>query len=113
MSKPSNFARWRNAALRTLVVLCGVAAAVLTVWARRSGDWELVRVGAIASLLMVLVIVVFVVPPLVRGARAEAAQLDLPVQFTTGGVIFVGIFVVVTLAAWNTGNNLLFLVFSV
>jgi uncharacterized protein (DUF58 family) len=99
--------------VRTLIVLCGVAAAVLTVVARRSGDWELVRVGAVASLLMVLVIVVFVVPPLVRGARAEAAQLDLPVQFTTGGVIFIGIFVVVSLAAWNTGNNLLFLVFSV
>ena len=99
--------------VRTLIVLCGVAAAVLTVVARRSGDWELVRVGAMASLLMVVVIAVFVVPPLVRGARAEAAQLDLPVQFTTGGVVFIGIFVVVSLAAWNTGNNLLFLVFSV
>lgn len=99
--------------VRTLIVLCGVAAAVLTVLARRSGDWELVRAGAIASLLMVLVIVVFVVPPLVRGARAEAAQLDLPIQFTTGGVVFVGLFVVVSAAAWNTGNNLLFLVFAV
>lgn len=105
--------RWGKAILRTLIVLCGVGAAVLTVVARRSGDWELVRVGAVASLVMVLVIVIFVVPPLVRGARAEAQQLDLPVQFTTGGLIFIGLFVVVSLAAWNTGNNLLFLVFAV
>jgi uncharacterized protein (DUF58 family) len=96
-----------------MIVLSGIAAAILTVVARRSGDWELVRVGAIASLALVVLIVIFVVPPLVRSARVEAAELDLPIQFTSGGVIFTGIFVVVALAAWNTGNNLLFLVFSV
>ncbi len=105
--------RWARAISGTLIVLCGIAAAVLTVVARRSGDWELVRVGAVASLVIVVLLVVFVVPPLVRSARAEAAQLDLPVQFTTGGAIFISLFVVVALAAWNTGNNLLFLIFSV
>jgi uncharacterized protein (DUF58 family) len=93
-------------------VLCGVAAAALTLVARRSGDWELVRVGAVASLALVVLIVLFVVPPLVRSARTEAAQLDLPVQFTTGGAVFICLFVVVAFAAWNTGNNLLFLVFA-
>ncbi|MDQ3174696.1 MAG: hypothetical protein M3Q91_13485, partial [Acidobacteriota bacterium] len=31
---------------------------------------------------------------------------------TTGGAIFIAIVSIVGLAAWNTGNNLLFLVFA-
>jgi uncharacterized protein (DUF58 family) len=104
---------WRNTVLGTLVVLSGVSAAAITVVARRNGDWELTRLGAVASLLFALLIVIFVVPPLARSARAEAARLDLGVQVTAGGVIFVGIYAVVAFAAWNTGNNLLFLIFSV
>ena len=99
--------------LGTLVVLSGVGAAVITVVARRSGDWELTRLGAVASLAFAVLIVLFVVPPLARSARAEAARLDLSFQVTGGGVVFVCIYAVVAFAAWNTGNNLLFLVFSV
>src|SRR5215207_1012335 len=105
--------RWRNTILGTLVVLGGVGAAAVTVWARRSGDWELTRLGAIASIVFAALIVIFVVPPLARSARAEAARLDLSFQVTGGGVVFVCIYTVVAFAAWNTGNNLLFLVFSV
>ena len=94
-------------------MLSGLSAAVITVIARRGSNWELTRLGAIASLLFALLIVVFVVPPLSRSARAEAARLNLAFQVTTGGVIFISVFVVVAFAAWNTGNNLLFLVFSV
>src|SRR5437588_296058 len=108
-----NLKSWRNTILGALVVLSGVSAAVITVVARRSGDWELTRLGAIASLLFAVLIVIFVVPPLARSARAEAARLDLGFQVTAGGGVFVGIYAVVAFAAWNTGNNLLFLVFSV
>ncbi|MDT7808994.1 MAG: hypothetical protein QOJ70_2807 [Acidobacteriota bacterium] len=104
---------WRNTILGTLVVLSGVGAAVITVIARRSGDWELTRLGAIASLMFAVLIVLFVVPPLARSARAEAMRLDLSFQVTTGGLVFVCVYAVVAFAAWNTGNNLLFLVFSV
>jgi uncharacterized protein (DUF58 family) len=104
---------WRNTILGALVVLSGVSAALITVLARRSGDWDLTRLGAIASLLFAVLIVIFVVPPLARSARAEAARLNLPFQVTAGGVVFVCVYAVVAFAAWNTGNNLLFLVFSV
>ncbi|MDT5156243.1 MAG: hypothetical protein QOH51_600 [Acidobacteriota bacterium] len=105
--------RWRNTILGTLVVLSGVGAAILTVVARRSGDWDLTRLGAIASLVFALVIVIFVVPPLARSARAEASRLDLSFQVTAGGIVFLSIYAVVAFAAWNTGNNLLFLIFAV
>jgi uncharacterized protein (DUF58 family) len=39
-------------------------------------------------------------------------RLDLPLEITSGGGIFLLILGIVGFAAWNTGNNLLFLVFS-
>lgn len=104
---------WRNAILGTLLVAGGVIVAAVTSWARRSGDWELARMGAITSLVFVALITIFVVPPLLRSARAEVGRLDPPFQVTTGGLIFIGIFLSVAFAAYNTGNNLLFLIFSV
>ncbi len=103
---------WARGVFGTLIVVAGLGAAVLTVYARRNGDWELARLGAIASLVSVLLIVLFVVPPLTRSARAEAAQLDLPFQVTAGGWVFITVLTVVVLAAWNTGNNLLFIILS-
>jgi uncharacterized protein (DUF58 family) len=104
---------WRNAILGTLLVAGGVVVAGVTSWARRSGDWELARMGAITSLIFVALITIFVVPPLLRSARAEVGRIDPPFQVTTGGLIFIGIFLSVAFAAYNTGNNLLFLIFSV
>jgi len=104
---------WWRPIVGTLLVLAGLATAILTLMARRIGAPELVSAGAIASLVFVLLIMVLVVPPLARSAFAEVAGRGLPVEVTTGGVIFVVILVIVAFAAWNTGNNLLFMVFSI
>ena len=104
---------WWRAILGTLLVLAGLATAIVTLMARRLGAPELASAGAIASLVFVLLIMVLVVPPLARSAFAEVAGRGLPIEVTTGGVIFVVILVIVAFAAWNTGNNLLFMVFSI
>lgn len=106
------FRQWRNAILGTLLVLSGLGAALLTVFARQQQEPRLAGIAAITSLVIVALILVLVVPPLVRSARSEVSRLELPLELTTGGVIFLGIFIIVAFAAWNTGNNLLFLVFS-
>src|SRR5262249_39152768 len=105
--------RWRNTILGTLLVLGGCATAFFTIFARHLGEPSLAGVGAIASLLFALLITILVVPPLARSAYLEVANRGLPLEVTAGGVIFIIILVVVALAAWNTGNNLLFLVFSI
>ena len=104
---------WWRPVLGTLLVLAGLATAIVTLMARRIGEPQLASVGAIASLVFVLLIMVLVVPPLARSAFAEVAGRGLPIDVTSGGVIFVVILVIVALAAWNTGNNLLFMVFSI
>jgi len=110
---PSSFSRWWRPILGTLLVLAGLTTAILTLMANRLGVPELTSAGAIASLVFVLLIMVLVVPPLTRSAFAEVAASGFPVEVTTGGVIFVMILIVVAFAAWNTGNNLLFMVFSI
>ncbi|MDX6696585.1 MAG: hypothetical protein QOF02_4188 [Blastocatellia bacterium] len=93
-------------------MLAGLGTALLTIFARQQQEARLATIAAIASLVIVGLILLLVVPPLVRSARSEVSRLDLPLGLTSGGVIFLGIFAIVAFAAWNTGNNLLFLVFS-
>jgi uncharacterized protein (DUF58 family) len=104
--------KWRNTILATLLVLAGLGTALITVLARRTEDVGLASLAAIASLVIAALLVLFVVPPLARAARAEATRMDFPFEITRGGLIFLGILAIVAFAAWNTGNNLLFLVFS-
>ncbi len=107
------FRGWRNAILGTLLVLCGLGSALVAMIARRGGDFSLSSIASIASLVFVALISLLVVPPLVRSSRREFNGFDFPFAVTAGGIIFLGIVAIVAFAAWSTGNNLLFMVFSV
>jgi uncharacterized protein (DUF58 family) len=109
ISRPSS---WTRAVLATLLVLAGVVAAAVTVLARRENESGLAAAAAVLSLVIAALLTIFIVPPLARSARLEIAGLDFPIEPTSGGGVFLVIIVVVGFAAWNTGNNLLFLVFS-
>jgi uncharacterized protein (DUF58 family) len=104
----------RNAILASAVVFGGIGLAAFTFWAHRfqPDNPKLAGIGAAASLVFVLLIVIFVLPPLARNASAEASQMNLPFEFTVGGAIFLALIAIVGFSAWNTGNNLLFLVLS-
>src|ERR1700752_2803980 len=103
---------WLRVILGTLLVLAGLTSALVTVLARRAEESGLAGAAAILSLLIALLLSIFIVPPLARSARVEVASLDFPFEPTSGGGVFLVIIIVVGFAAWNTGNNLLFLVFS-
>ena len=109
----SFFSRWRNAILGSLLVVAGLATAALTLLARQLGEPGLAGVGAVASLIFALLITILVVPPLSRSAFAEITRRGFPIEITTGGLIFILVLLIVAVAAWNTGNNLLFMVFSI
>lgn len=102
----------RNAVFATAVVVGGLCLAAVTVYAHQTQQPRLAGLAAGISLVFVLIILVFVVPPLARNAGKEASQMNLPFEFTTGGAIVVGLMMIVGFSAWNTGNNLLFLVLS-
>lgn len=98
--------------LGTLLVLAGLTSALVTVLARRANESGIAGAAAILSLVIALLLTIFIVPPLARSARVEVANIDFPFEPTSGGGVFLVIIIVVGFAAWNTGNNLLFLVFS-
>lgn len=103
---------FRNGLIGFITVVGGLALAGLTVWSHRTGNVRLAGIAAAASLVFVLLILIFIVPPLARNASEEAAQMNLPFDFTLGGAFLLGLLTIVGFAAWNTGNNLLFLVLS-
>src|SRR6266851_4815741 len=109
---PSSLKKWRNPILGTLLVSAGLASALVTILARQTDNYTLAAAAAILSLVIALLMLIFIVPRLAKSARLEVIRLDLPLEITTGGSIFLLILGVVGFAAWNTGNNLLFLVFS-
>ncbi|HEV2830180.1 MAG TPA: DUF58 domain-containing protein [Pyrinomonadaceae bacterium] len=109
---PSAFSRWRNLILGTLLVIGGLSAAAITLLARHTDNYALSAGAAILSLISAALMLIFVVPPLARSARQEVKRFDFPLEVTSGGAIFVLILLVVGFAAWNTGNNLLFMIFS-
>ena len=100
----------RNAALGTTVLVAAVSLAGLTFFVRNNP--RLAGIAAGLSLVFVLLILIFVVPPLARNASREASQLNLPFELTPGGAIMLVLIAIVGFSAWNTANNLLFLVLS-
>lgn len=102
----------RNAALGLIVIFGGLGLSLLTIYAHRTGNVRLAGIAAAASLVFVLLILIFIVPPLARNAGKEASQMNLPFEFTAGGAIILVLIVIVGFSAWSTGNNLLFLVLS-
>ena len=102
----------RNAGVGTFVVLGGLALAGLTFYAHSIGEPRIAGVAAVASLVFVLLILIFVVPPLAKNASREASQMNLPFEFTAAGAIVLGLVAIIGFSAWNTGNNLLFLILS-
>ncbi|MFT3744497.1 MAG: DUF58 domain-containing protein [Pyrinomonadaceae bacterium] len=107
-----SFRDLRNAILGVVVVFGGLGLSALTLYASQSGNPQLTAISASASLVFVLLILVFVVPPLARNAGREASQMNLPFEFTTGGAVVLVLILIVGFSAWNTGNNLLFLVLA-
>jgi uncharacterized protein (DUF58 family) len=102
----------RNAVLGLTVVFGGLGLAFITLLAHQRGDARTAGIAAVISIVFVFLILIFVVPPLARSASAEASQMNLPFEFTVGGAIILGLIMIVGFSAWNTGNNLLFLVLS-
>ncbi len=102
----------RNAVMGLIVVLGGVGLSGLTLYAHQTNNPQLAGISAGISLIFVLLILIFVVPPLARNASREASQMNPPFEFTSGGAIMLVLMAVVGFSAWNTGNNLLFLVLS-
>ncbi len=75
--------------------------------------YSLAEVLFVLSLGLAAIGGVYIVPKLARRVRMELARLDISYAPTQETAFFVLLTVVVALSAFNTGNNLLYLIFAI
>jgi uncharacterized protein (DUF58 family) len=68
--------------------------------------------AAASSLLLTAIVAVKVVPYLARRTALERWLIKIEYEFTREGALYLVIIAVITIAALNTGNNLLFLILA-
>jgi uncharacterized protein (DUF58 family) len=100
----------RNALLGAVVVFLALSLAIASSYAARRGMLLLTVIFTGLSLLLAALLAFTVVPALFRRARLEV--LHYPFRVTKEGGGFLLVLLIVGLAAFNTNNNLLFIVFS-
>lgn len=115
MRKKSKFDR--RAWIDFTLTLVGLGAAFLLAsispFLSRTGDWVVGAASALAALVLALGCGLYIVPRLARRVKWEMWGFGIRTSVTTEGYLFLLVAVVVGVAAWNTENNLLYLVFAV
>ena len=80
-----------------------------------AAEQQAARVSAIAagaSLVMAMIGALYIVPRLARRVKLEFIRFAVRTTVTAEGVVFAVFLMIIAFAAWNTGNNLLFLILS-
>lgn len=81
--------------------------------AQSASLYRLAEVLFVLSLGLAVIGGLYIVPKLARRVRLELARLDISYAPTQETAFFVLLTVVVALSAFNTGNNLLYLIFAI
>jgi uncharacterized protein (DUF58 family) len=69
-------------------------------------------IAAAISLVLALIGALYIIPRLARNVRMEILRFAVRTTVTVEGLLFIVFLMVIAFAAWNTGNNLLYLVLS-
>jgi uncharacterized protein (DUF58 family) len=105
-------AAWRRFFLAIFGLTLSLFVALYATALRESGRYELAAVAAFISLAVAGLVAVKVVPFLARRTALERWMMKVEYEFTREGAVYLAIIGVITIAALNTGNNLLFLVLA-
>jgi len=107
-----NLRNLRNAIFSVILVIVALMAAIGSAWLSR-GSYLLSATLAGFALLLSLIISVTVVPKLARRAKFELFSWKILGQITVSGWFYLTITTIVGLAAVNSANNLLYMIFSI
>lgn len=109
-----NFKRWAKEFLVTALLLgLSFLLAMISTMLAQTNEYRLTVAAAILSLLLAAVGGLYIVPKLARRINIRLLSFRLPYSATPETAFFVVLTVIVGLSALNTGNNLLYLIFSV
>src|SRR5580704_13553892 len=100
--------------LRFLLALVGLclafAAALFSTVSRESGNLWATLVLASAALLLAVIVGLTTVPYLARRVAGAGIRDAFDYDVTRVGIVYVGIVLLIGIAALNTGNNLLYII---
>lgn len=103
---------WRDFLITVFFLGISFIIAVLSSIAAEQNQGRLAAIAAAISLILALLGALYIIPRLARNIRLEFMRFAVRTTVTVEGLIFVAFLVVLGFAAWNSGNNLLYLVLS-
>jgi uncharacterized protein (DUF58 family) len=103
---------WRDFFITVFFLGIAFVIALLSSVAAEQNMGRLAAVAAAISLLLALLGALYIIPRLARNVRLEILRFAVRTTVTLEGLLFIIFLAVIGFAAWNTGNNLLYLVLS-
>jgi uncharacterized protein (DUF58 family) len=103
---------WRDFFITVFFLGIAFVIALLSSVAAEQQNTRLAAIAATISLLLALVGALYIIPRLARNIRLEFLRFAIRTSVTVEGLLFIVFLIVMGFAAWNTGNNLLYLLLS-
>jgi uncharacterized protein (DUF58 family) len=103
---------WRDFFITVFFLGVAFVIALLSSIAAEQNMGRLAAVAAAISLLLALLGALYIIPRLARNVRLEILRFAVRTTVTVEGLLFIIFLAIIAFAAWNTGNNLLYLVLS-
>lgn len=103
---------WRDFFITVFFLGIAFVIALLSSVAAEQRNTRLATIAAAVSLILALLGALYIIPRLARNVRLEILRFAIRTTVTVEGLLFIVCLVVIGFAAWNTGNNLLYLILS-
>ena len=103
---------WRDFFVTVTLLGISFVIAVLSSIAAQQNAVKLGAISAAISLILAVIGAVYILPRLARRVQLEFIRFAVRTTVTVEGLFFLALLVVVGFAAWNTANNLLYLILS-
>lgn len=103
---------WRDFFITAFLLSISFVIALLSSIAAEQNQVLQGAIAAAISLLLALVGALYIIPKLARNIRLEILRFAVRTTVTVEGVLFIVFLAVIGVAAWNTSNNLLYLILS-
>jgi uncharacterized protein (DUF58 family) len=103
---------WRDFFITVFFLSLAFVIALLSSVAAEQRNPRLATIAAAVSLVLALLGALYIIPRLARNVRLEILRFAIRTTVTVEGLFFLVFLVVIAFAAWNTANNLLYLILS-
>ena len=103
---------WRDFFITVFFLGLAFVIALLSSVAADQQNTHLAAIAAAVSLVLALIGALYIIPRLARNVRLELLRFAIRTSVTVEGLLFIVFLMIIAFAAWNNGNNLLYLVLS-